>query len=476
MAKVSDLPQSSQATVDSLRAVTGGRVSLLNFIPKAEHAAIYAGTSTYDCLPALALAIASVTANTTLYNEGGPRIYCAPGSYFFNGTIELKKTVIIEGDAVGMAGGYAARFLFPANSHGIIIHRYNTIGDGVQDPAQKGADGSIIRCIELRGNATGATGHGIWMRARATLQNLTVTGFKQNGVNIVAGAGIGGADEGNANCWRADTITTVGNGGHGFFTDGADANAGLATNIDSRANGGWGIYDSSFLGNTYVGCHVDANAAGSYQSDNANAKNCLIGCYSEGGHPASRIMAPAMVVGGAHGAGFTADTSGFVLDSLFSSALLTAFSVKAKTGSSNDFTVNFGQQVDDACNLTAVGDGAGGFAPLTWDNTAGCWVTRHRRVGNRTPVHYTTDLNTLSCGRSAPLGGGQVVFGQGIWLGSSTATANYHGSGTAAPAAGEWARGDTIHNTAPSAGGFAGWICTTAGTPGTWKGYGAIEP
>ena len=34
--------------------------------------------------------------------------------------------------------------------------------------------------------------------------------------------------------------------------------------------------------------------------------------------------------------------------------------------------------------------------------------------------------------------------------------------------------GDRIINPAPVAGGYEGWVCTTAGTPGTWKGYGLI--
>lgn len=45
----------------------------------------------------------------------------------------------------------------------------------------------------------------------------------------------------------------------------------------------------------------------------------------------------------------------------------------------------------------------------------------------------------------------------------------------AAPTTGTWNRGDIIHNTAPSPMGFAGWICTTSGTPGTWKTWGAIS-
>ena len=45
---------------------------------------------------------------------------------------------------------------------------------------------------------------------------------------------------------------------------------------------------------------------------------------------------------------------------------------------------------------------------------------------------------------------------------------------TAAPSSGYHQRGSIVLNTTPSAGGYAGWICTAAGTPGTWKGFGTI--
>lgn len=41
--------------------------------------------------------------------------------------------------------------------------------------------------------------------------------------------------------------------------------------------------------------------------------------------------------------------------------------------------------------------------------------------------------------------------------------------GTAAPSTGTWARGDKCWNTAPTAAGAPGWVCTAAGAPGTWK-------
>ena len=44
-----------------------------------------------------------------------------------------------------------------------------------------------------------------------------------------------------------------------------------------------------------------------------------------------------------------------------------------------------------------------------------------------------------------------------------------------APTSGTYERGAIVWNTQPTAGGYIGWICVTAGTPGTWKGFGAIE-
>jgi len=47
--------------------------------------------------------------------------------------------------------------------------------------------------------------------------------------------------------------------------------------------------------------------------------------------------------------------------------------------------------------------------------------------------------------------------------------------GTAAPVAGQWFVGDTVYDSTPSAGGTMGWVCTTSGSPGTWKTFGTIS-
>ena len=52
----------------------------------------------------------------------------------------------------------------------------------------------------------------------------------------------------------------------------------------------------------------------------------------------------------------------------------------------------------------------------------------------------------------------------------------FYTAATAAPTTGTWAQGDEVKNSAPAEAGSAaskyivtGWICTVAGTPGTWR-------
>jgi hypothetical protein len=49
-----------------------------------------------------------------------------------------------------------------------------------------------------------------------------------------------------------------------------------------------------------------------------------------------------------------------------------------------------------------------------------------------------------------------------------------NGNLTAAPTTGTWVVGDIVYQATPVAGGNIGFVCVTAGTPGTWKTFGAI--
>jgi len=50
-----------------------------------------------------------------------------------------------------------------------------------------------------------------------------------------------------------------------------------------------------------------------------------------------------------------------------------------------------------------------------------------------------------------------------------------HTWGSAVPAAGARKLGDIQWNTSPASAGFIGWVCTAAGTPGTWRTFGLIS-
>ncbi len=63
-----------------------------------------------------------------------------------------------------------------------------------------------------------------------------------------------------------------------------------------------------------------------------------------------------------------------------------------------------------------------------------------------------------------------------LWLLASESKDGVFDGSSGAPATGTWAVGDELVYRTPTAGGYRGSVCTTAGTPGTWKEFGAIVP
>ena len=50
-----------------------------------------------------------------------------------------------------------------------------------------------------------------------------------------------------------------------------------------------------------------------------------------------------------------------------------------------------------------------------------------------------------------------------------------HLSGNEPPSSGGFNEGDVVWNNYPISGKFVGWVCTKAGSPGIWNGFGRIE-
>lgn len=310
---VSFLPAGTGASTRSAQSKLRDVVNLNDFLSNAQKADIAAGTMSVDCSSAWDAAVASFPEQSTAalegtaYSNAGTLILPA-GSIYFASTRNIERNLHIRGGSGPDGNSFGAtRLVFEANTNGLVVHRYNTGSSG------KGGDGSIIENVSVltksyaqSGSAipTG-TGSGIWLRARATLRNITTAGFAEYGVKIIASAGAGGVDEGNANCWKIENLRTIQNRLDGLFVDGADANAGIATGVDASSNLGRGIYDSSFLGNTYVGCHTASNTLAPYKTDNVNARCAFVGCYTEGGQPVSEVISPSIFIGGANDFGTT---------------------------------------------------------------------------------------------------------------------------------------------------------------------------
>jgi hypothetical protein len=129
--------------------------------------------------------------------------------------------------------------------------------------------------------------------------------------------------------------------------------------------------------------------------------------------------------------------------------------------------------------------------PVLYGMTAGgrCFISGNTiDAGAGLPVNLTVnDGTTLVAGNHFNDGVNNRDYGRvaGNYPLSATGTRTFNHSldvgqrriivSNTPPATGAWLVGDIVINNAAVAGGFAGWICTTAGTPGTWKTFGVIS-
>lgn len=437
-------------------------VSVLDFIPQSEQAAIQAGTSTYDCLPAFQNAMAYFPSglDTTYYSYGGT-IYVPPGKYYLSGTFKVDRNIklIGAGSPYGNDEG-SSRLEFAKNCDGILLVDYR------DSPNNKQGSGMVIQDLSIQPKAGGTTGSGVSMKTTARLVNLYCCGWPEHGIKIDASTSYTPAS--NANIWYVSGCTTSSNTLHGLYVKGADANAGACYSHNAIGNGGWGIYDSSFLGNTYVGCHTSSNVAGSYKSDNPNARNMFLNCYSEGGQPSAAVVAPAMIIGGLIDAG----TSPALLGGLGPS-----FYYQGGVGA-DTFYLGYNQAATSGVGMS-FSDTQGAF-PWTFVKTVGRWGYQWASLGTpggfqfydrtATPANgYARDLSSASSpsGSYGAIGVAEHYFG-------AYSQMKWRGLGSSAPASGTYLQGDIVWNTAPTAGGYVGWVCVSGGSPGTWKGFGAI--
>lgn len=169
-----------------------------------------------------------------------------------------------------------------------------------------------------------------------------------------------------------------------------------------------------------------------------------------------------------------------------------AFGVKTSTASfDNSFKGNKIHDITSTgINLTASNTGTN-----IVDNTIyGCnkaivTNTSNARINGNTIYNIVDTANGIDCrgGTSVIInntlrgcrlyldatGVNNVVFGNNSDLASDSYCKKISYS-TTYPSTGTWNKGDTVYNNSPTANGYIGWTCITAGTPGTWKPFGNI--
>lgn len=433
-----------------------------------------------------------------------------------------------SGSAYGEFSGTVLKF--DASTAGIVVQAVNTIND-TNDNGNGVGTGCRIENLTVLSAGGSGNFDGIRLRTAALIRNVIVRGFPRDGINIVAAAGSGGAIEGNANLWRMEGVSVVWNKRHGLYVDSADANAGYAVGINAMHNGRWGIYDSSFLGNTYVGCHCSVNGVlgpgetpnvvetsmvsyggnrycvklgqdtaastttpgtdesvwafvsvggvhssmpawvsggtycvgGAYCSDEATAANIFLGCYSEGDQGVSQVAFPSIIVGGLHGAGFAYNSRGALVQESFraqggtDSTGSNQVSVTVGGAASNGDLLKFDKTGFEEARLKFSGN------DIRWDRA---------NADSSTTFYITGPSTAFAFGRSAAVP--DAFLSNKLFIGSGDAARNIT-SAAAAPTTGAYARGDIVYNNAPTASGKVGWVCVTAGSPGTWKPFGAID-
>jgi hypothetical protein len=101
---------------------------------------------------------------------------------------------------------------------------------------------------------------------------------------------------------------------------------------------------------------------------------------------------------------------------------------------------------------------------ITADSGISCGIylasTSYANVNDNLVSNSTTGFSSSSIT--------SLVEKNNSWNGKQMYNSTYPTSGT-------YVVGDIVWNNAPAASGYIGWVCTTAGTPGTWKGFGLIS-
>jgi hypothetical protein len=368
----------------------------------------------------------------------------------------------------------------PYNCHMIWAHSNNITGTSVSATPITLPSGwvgnyglhSICDAFAVIANPEVAEGNGVFVNCPVEHSNISVKDANlhnyvvsasttsletRDGVAGASGLGIGGNANNSVfyNIWTRNAVN-----GDGLHIKGSDTNACLFSHSNCGSNKGWGINDSSFLGNTHVQIHTSGNNYGAVTSTNDNNQSVFVGPYAEGGQGAENgsvtydISNRAMILGcsGVNPTGEQTFIVGNQTGTIHGSNIIRADSASSKGG--GEPYSRLGKDFIDLRTIDGevweLGRVSSTYSGMTYSGVRSFLLKNSTLGATKKGVPYFANGFSLSRNHSQQ-------------------------ADDVAPTTGEWIKGEIFWNTNPAPGGNVGWVCTTSGSPGTWKTFGSIE-
>ncbi len=329
--------------------------------------------------------------------------------------------------------------------------------------------------------SSGNTFSGIESRVALTLSNIWVLNFHGNGINVFGSQSTAVPNTyGGADGFNYQNVTSQFNDGHGFYIAGGDTNIGVASMCQFVNNKGWGVFDASALGNTYIGGQASYNPLGSWGSFYDSGRTMFLNCYAEDG--IKHIGRDATMFGGISNGGIegyiNTATPNAILGGIAGTIQTTPMLFRRLGETPNETQVGVALVPGEVFRITDnnyIAANAVSFLAYQDNFPSGGYWGKCLILGmaNQTYAPFWAPT-PLSVGTGAKYGTSATIPGQ---LTSSSIALPFRRitQASAAPTTGEYAQGDVVYNIAPASAGYIGWVCTVAGTPGTWNTFGLIS-
>jgi hypothetical protein len=407
-------------------------------------------------------------------------------------------------------------FVFDADVPGPILYDITDTGTAsvvVADIAANGNSSTYYKfptarhaftrdILFLGGGGTNIDAHGFESRTQFSVDNCGFIGFAGCGMKVIGSSDTGTVVYGNADGSSVSNVRLLANLMHGLHVEGRDANTIKFGRVHAANNGGCNIYEISLLGNNHTEFDLSTGNR-SYGTSSPQRTQLLIDCPRLSDQTFGSIYATSdvgvhrfhgYIESGSGSVGYailgyvTGQCADDTLWSTDTTALIEDGFGKIIRGSklhinklgSKTVGINFGLPTtnNDVLGWGSSDDDSGGtYRGWRLGNynadSGGSWHLYYAGSLSETAIQLPTSVSTWNARGGISRFG--PAFPNGYFQGGNGFSGTmYRGTGTAAPTTGAWSVGDTIWNTAPTASGNMGWVCVTAGSPGTWKTFGSI--